>query len=241
MKRFEIKGFVETSLCDWDGCLSSVIFLPGCNLRCPFCQNGDLVLRPQELPTVEFDSVVGFLERNLNWIDGVVLTGGEPTLRHDLSELAQEIKRLGLSVKLDTNGTRPAEIRALLEAGLVDYVAMDVKAPLDERYHSAAGVEVDLEALRESIDIVRALKDRSEFRTTLVPGLVGEEEVELVAKAIEGASKYVLQRFVPENSLDNGLRRAIPYDETFVSGLLERAGKHVGSCLYRGKLGVGLS
>jgi pyruvate formate lyase activating enzyme len=190
---------------------------------------------------VGFDSVAAFLKRKLNWIDGVVITGGEPTLQRELGELAGEIRRLGLKVKLDTNGTRPAEVEALLEAGLVDYVAMDVKAPLDERYHRAAGVEVDLEALRRSVDIVRALEDRSEFRTTLVPGIVGEEEIVLIAEAIEGASKYVLQRFVPENSLDNALRRAIPYDETFVSGLLKRAGRYVGDCGYRGKLGVGLS
>ncbi|MFH1312981.1 MAG: anaerobic ribonucleoside-triphosphate reductase activating protein [Candidatus Eisenbacteria bacterium] len=241
MKTFEIKGFVETSLCDWDGCLSSVIFLPGCNFRCPFCQNGDLVVRPGDLLTVGFDPVADFLMRNSNWIDGVVITGGEPTLRCDLDELAGEIKHRGFKVKLDTNGTRPAVIEALLKEDLVDYVAMDVKAPLDGRYEAAAGVEVDLGALRRSIDLVRSLKDRSEFRTTLVPGLVGEEEVELIAETIQGAASYVLQRFVPENSLDNLLRRALPYDESFVSHLLDRAGKHVGRCTYRGKLGVGLS
>jgi pyruvate formate lyase activating enzyme len=241
MKTFEIKGFVETSLCDWDGYLSSVIFLPGCNLRCPFCQNGDLVLRPDDLPTVGFDTVTDFLRRNSNWIDGVVLTGGEPTLRRDLAELAGEIKRRDFKVKIDTNGTGPAVIEALLEEDLVDYVAMDVKAPLDERYGVAAGAEVDLKDLRRSIDMIRALEDRSEFRTTLVPGLVGEKEVLLIAETIQGARKYVLQRFVPENSLDNSLRRAIPYGESFVSHLLERAGKYVGCCTYRGKLGVGLS
>jgi pyruvate formate lyase activating enzyme len=114
MKTFEIKGFVETSLCDWDGYLSSVIFLPGCNFRCPFCQNGDLILRPGVLPTVGFAPVAGFLKRNLSWIDGVVITGGEPTLKEDLGELAREIKRLGFKVKLDTNGTRPAVVETLL-------------------------------------------------------------------------------------------------------------------------------
>jgi pyruvate formate lyase activating enzyme len=241
MKTFEIKGFVETSLCDWDGYLSSVIFLPGCNLRCPFCQNGDLVVRPDELPGVAFDTVTDFLRRNTNWIDGVVITGGEPTLHTDLADLAGEIKRRDFLVKLDTNGTRPDVIEDLIRQDLLDFVAMDVKAPLDERYHDAAGTEVDLEALRRSIDITRGLRDRSEFRTTLVPGLVGEEDVLGIAAAIEGARKYVLQRFVPENSLDNSLRGAIPYDESFVSHLLERAGKYVDSATYRGKLGVGLS
>jgi pyruvate formate lyase activating enzyme len=241
MKTFEIKGFVETSLCDWDGYLSSVIFLPGCNFRCPFCQNGDLILRPGVLPTVGFAPVAGFLKRNLSWIDGVVITGGEPTLKEDLGELAREIKRLGFKVKLDTNGTRPAVVETLLAENLLDYVAMDVKAPLDERYNAAAGVKVDLGDLRRSIDIVRSLEGRSEFRTTLVPGLVGEEEVVLIAEAIRGAAKYVLQRFVPENSLDDSLRRTTPYDEGFVYHLVERAGAHVGRCHYRGKLGVGLS
>jgi pyruvate formate lyase activating enzyme len=241
MSKLEIKGFIETSLCDWDGLISSVIFLPECNFRCPFCQNGDLILSPEALPSIRFDCIAGYLEAHRDWIDGVVLTGGEPTIWAELKDLAGELKTLGFRVKLDTNGTGPAEIERLIGEGLIDYIAMDVKAPLDERYKKACGVSVDLGAIRRSIDLVRDFGDAYEFRTTLVPGLVGEEEVELIAQSIRGAERYALQRFVPENSLDNSLRRAVPYGDGFVSRLVETAGKYVRSCFYRGKVGVSLS
>jgi pyruvate formate lyase activating enzyme len=241
MNNHEIKGFVETSLCDWDGYISSVIFLPGCNFRCPFCQNGDLILRHSELPTVGPAAVVQYLNDNAEWIDGVVITGGEPTIRNDLSDLACELKQMGFKVKLDTNGTRPAVIEHLLEDGLIDFIAMDIKAPLDERYHAAAGVKVDLSDIKQAIEVVTGFGEASEFRTTLVPGLVGADEIAAIAEAIEGATKYILQRFVPENSLDNSMRRAVPYDDSFVGKLLDIAGGHVKSCFYRGKFGVGLS
>lgn len=241
MRKHDIKGFVETSLCDWDGYISSVVFLAGCNFRCPFCQNGDLILRSDDLPTIEFARVADYLATHQAWIDGVVITGGEPTLCGDLGRLAAEFKDLGFKVKLDTNGTRPAVLERLLQEGLIDYVAMDIKAPLDGRYHIAAGVNVKLPDVKRSIEIVTALGDSSEFRTTLVPGIVGADEIEAIARSISGADKYVLQRFVPDNSLDNSLRRAVPYDDSLVTQLLDIAGRQVKSCFYRGKIGVGLS
>ena len=241
IKSPEIKGFVEASFCDWDGKVASVVFLPGCNLRCPFCQNGDLILRYHQLPTIDFASVAGHLERNTGWIDGVVITGGEPTITEGLMPLAQEIKHLGFGVKLDTNGTRPEIIERLIAGGVLDYVAMDIKAPLDHRYQRAAGRPVNLKAIRRSIDVVASLGESYEFRTTVVPGLVGEDEVDSISQTIKGAKRYILQRFVPENSLDNAVRRAIPYDENFISRLVNLAGKNVQSCFYRGRIGVGLS
>jgi pyruvate formate lyase activating enzyme len=118
---------------------------------------------------------------------------------------------------------------------------MDVKAPLDRRYHEAAGVKVSLQSLRESIEVISGFGEAYEFRTTLVPGLVGEEEIGLIAKAIEGAKRLVLQRFVPENSLDKRFKRAVPFQDSFVNHLLDIAGNHVETCFYRGKIGVGLS
>ncbi|MGD8627973.1 MAG: anaerobic ribonucleoside-triphosphate reductase activating protein [bacterium] len=241
MSKPQIKGFIETSLCDWDGLISSVVFLPGCNFRCPFCQNAELVLNPESLPSVGFDQIAGYLRAQSSWIDGLVITGGEPTIWGGLSELAEAIKDLGFAVKLDTNGTRPDEIADLLDRGLVDFIAMDIKAPLDERYERAAGVPVDLDRIRRSIDLVMGLKGAHEFRTTLVPGFVGEEEVALMAETVMGAERYALQRFVPDNSLDKALRRAIAYDDSFVSHLLEIAGRSVDNCIYRGRIGVGLS
>jgi pyruvate formate lyase activating enzyme len=236
-----VKGFVETSFCDWDGKLSSVIFLPGCNFRCPFCQNGPLITGDDALPTVESGLIGAYLKAKSDWIDGVVITGGEPTIWHGLPELAREIKGLGFGVKLDTNGTNPAMVEALMAEGLVDYVAMDIKSALDERYDRAAGVPVDIDAVKRSVDLLMSRGDSYEFRTTLVPGIVGEDEIESIARSIEGARMYVLQRFVPDNSLDRQLRQTLPYQDTFIAQLVERAGNYVGECFYRGKSGAKLS
>ncbi|MFH1219432.1 MAG: anaerobic ribonucleoside-triphosphate reductase activating protein [Candidatus Eisenbacteria bacterium] len=239
MKSLEIKGFVEASFCDWDGRVSSVVFLPGCNLRCPFCQNGDLILQPESMTSIDFASLRAYLSRNREWIDGVVVTGGEPTIWDDLPQLLLWIKDLGFPLKLDTNGTRPDLLKLLVDRGLVDYIAMDLKAPLDARYAVATGVHVDLGAITRSIEIVRSCPgDAYEFRTTLVPGLVGEQEVVEIARSIEGAARYVLQQFVPGNSLDKSLRRAIPYTDDFAFHLIGKARTHVRFCFFRGRAGT---
>jgi pyruvate formate lyase activating enzyme len=234
----KIKGFVEASFCDWDGKISTVVFLPGCNLRCPFCQNGDLVLAPDRLASVDFSALKAYLDRQKGWIDGVVLTGGEPTIWADLPAFAGRFRSLGLLIKLDTNGTNPGMLEEVLRGGLVDFVAMDVKAPLDRRYDRAAGVAVDLEAIRASIGILlSSLGNACEFRTTLVPGLVGEEEVVDIARALGAEARYVLQTFVPEKCLDTALERAIPYSDAFVVRLTDKARAHVKSCFFRGRTG----
>jgi pyruvate formate lyase activating enzyme len=138
----EIKGVVDLSLVDWDGKLSSVIFLPRCNFRCPFCHNYALVLHPEKEKTIPLKRVEDNLWKQRHWLDGVCVTGGEPTLHGDLPEFCSELKDIGLLVKIDTNGTNPTMIERLTEKGLVDYVAVDVKAPLTvEKYSKAIGVD----------------------------------------------------------------------------------------------------
>ena len=241
MNKPEIKGFIETSLSDWDGKLSSVVFLPGCNLRCPFCQNGPLIMGYDALPTVDTGRVEAYLREKSDWIDGVVITGGEPTIWAGLPELIRGLRRLGMAVKLDTNGTNPGMLDALAGEGLLDYVAMDIKSALDERYNKAAGTTVDLGAIMRSIEFIMSMGDCYEFRTTLVPGITGEEEVEAIARSIEGARKYILQRFVPDNSLDKSLRQTLPYQDTLITQLVERASNYVNECFYRGRIGAELS
>jgi len=240
MTNIEIKGFIETSFCDWDGYLSSVIFLPGCNFRCPFCQNGELVVEPQSLATIDFEVIQDRLSHKRDWIDGVVITGGEPTIHAGIADLMRAIKELGFKVKLDTNGTRPGVIEDLLSQNLLDYIAMDIKAPLDDRYHVAAGVRVDLDSIRRSVELIREFGNY-EFRTTLVPGIIDEEAIDSIAQSIQGSRRYVLQRFVPENSLDKSYRQAVPYSDVFVDRLLQIASRYVSDVSYRGKIGVGLS
>ncbi len=194
----EIKGFVDVSLVDWDGKVSSVIFLPRCNLRCPYCYNSSLVLHPETLPTIPFEEIESYLKKNLGWIDGVVVTGGEPTLHMDLPELCSKIKKLGFLVKVDTNGTNPAMVKKLIDEGLVDYVAMDIKAPLIEtRYSEACGINAKnlLEKIEGTIDLLLKLGVEHEFRTTVVPTLHEKDDVEKMCQKIRGCRKYALQNF----------------------------------------------
>ena len=127
-----IAGFNRTSLLDWDGCVTAVIYLPSCNFRCPFCHNRELVLTPEVYEDVPLEFVEDYISENREFLDGIVITGGEPTIHRDLPELVKRIKALGMKVKLDTNGTNPEMLKDLIDAGLIDYVAMDLKAPLDE-------------------------------------------------------------------------------------------------------------
>lgn len=194
----EIKGFVDLSLVDWDGKVSSVIFLPTCNLRCPFCYNTKLVLKPEKMPTIPFNEIQSYLEKRKSWIDGVVITGGEPTLHSQLPKLCQEIKKLGLPIKLDTNGTNPEVLQTLVEQHLIDYVAMDVKAPfMARKYAKAVGVQEEklILKVKETVEFLLRGKLDYEFRTTVVPKIHEIKDIEQICLAIKDCRKYVIQNF----------------------------------------------
>jgi len=232
----DIKGFIETSLIDWDGKVVSVIFLPGCNFRCPYCQNMDLVDHPEKFKTVPEERIFEYLESHRDFIDGVCITGGEPTIHKDkgLTEFIRHVKQEGFLVKLDTNGSDPAYIKDLVHKKLIDFVAMDVKAPL-EAYNKAVSVKVDTNMIKESIDFLRSGEIDYEFRTTIAPTIFGPEEIEDAAKLIAGAKKYVLQQFEPENCLDIELKKLKPADIEAVSQMMDIAKKYVKNVIYRGK------
>ena len=147
-----LKGLVENSLIEWPGKISIVVFLAGCNFRCPFCHSRDLVLKAENGESVPFDGVRELLADRQDWVDGVVVSGGEPTVVPGLDELLLQLKGLGTATRVNTNGSRPAVLKDLVQRGLLDSVAMDVKAPLNEKYSRLAGVEVDLAAIAETID-----------------------------------------------------------------------------------------
>ena len=150
----KIIGFIKTSLLDWDGKVVASIYLPGCNFHCHFCHNRDAVLHPETFQEVQWDEIAEFISSNREFLDGVVVTGGEPTLQSDLPDLLRKLKDLGTMVKLDTNGSNPAMLQDIIDAGLVDYVAMDIKAPLNSKYEDVAGTKVDLDAIKCSIKIL---------------------------------------------------------------------------------------
>jgi pyruvate formate lyase activating enzyme len=209
----EIKGFLETSLSDWPGKLCSLLFLPACNFRCPYCHNHPLVFHPEKYATIPLEDILGRLRLLRNWIDGVCLTGGEPSLHTHLPVLVREIKRHRFLIKLDTNGSNPQRLQNLIEAGEVDFVSMDVKAPLDPlRYSRSAGLPVNLEPILESIEILRRGKVDYEFRMTVVPGLHKEEDIRTLGDQLRAGPRFILQNFNPENPLDPSLKNITPYD-----------------------------
>lgn len=209
----EIKGFLETSFLDWPGKLCSVLFLPNCNFRCPYCHNHPLVFHPEQYSTIPLEEIFARTHSLKNWVDGVCLTGGEPTLHADLPSLIREIKRHKFLVKLDTNGSNPQRLEKLIEAEEIDFVSMDVKAPLDPfRYSRATGVPINLKPILESIEILKRGRVEYEFRMTVVPGLHKEEDIKSLGGQLRAGQRLVLQNFNPENPLDPSLRNVAPYD-----------------------------
>jgi pyruvate formate lyase activating enzyme len=209
----EIKGFLETSFSDWPGKICSVLFLPYCNFRCPYCHNHPLVFHPERYSPFPLEDILGRLRSLRNWIDGVCLTGGEPTLHPNLPLLVREIKRNRLLAKLDTNGSNPQMLENLIETGEIDFISMDVKAPLDLfRYSRSTGLSTNLTPILESIEILKRGKVEYEFRMTVVPGLHREEDIQTLGDQLRVGRRFILQNFNPENPLDPSLKNVVPYD-----------------------------
>ncbi|MDO5014671.1 MAG: anaerobic ribonucleoside-triphosphate reductase activating protein [Clostridia bacterium] len=191
----KIKGLQKLTLLDFPGHTACTVFLPGCNFRCPFCHNASLVcdIDEDEIPEEEF---FDFLEKRKGLLDGVCVTGGEPTLQPDLKQFIYKIKKMGYLVKLDTNGYNPTVLEDILENNLCDYVAMDIKSS-PENYNKVSAVEnFDFEKIRQSINLLKSHDIDYEFRTTVVEELHNEKDFESIGKLLSGEEKYFLQSFV---------------------------------------------
>lgn len=208
----EIGGIQKSTLIDYPGRLAAIVFLVGCNFRCPFCYSSELVLpeKIKEHPKTSLDTFLDFLEERKELLDGIVICGGEPTIHNDLPSFLKKIKKFGYSLKLDTNGSNPKMLKSLIEEGLIDYVAMDVKSS-KENYQKAAGVKVNIKNIEESVDILKEGKIDFEFRTTVVPGITDKEDVLKIAKWISPAKKYYLQNFKNEKILNKKMGGVKPY------------------------------
>ncbi len=209
-----IKGFLPVSMLDWEGKLCAVIFMGGCSFRCPFCHNSDLVLHPEDLEDISWQEIESSLDDKGGWLDGVTVTGGEPSLHTDLERLLGLIQAKDLPVKLDTNGYQPEILKELLATGLVDFVAMDVKAS-PGGYAKAAGRLIDLGRINRSISAILDSGLPHEFRCTVVPGFTDLSDLMQIAAWIDGAQRLTLQQYQPGEALDPELRElsALP-DET---------------------------
>ncbi|MFO7895624.1 MAG: anaerobic ribonucleoside-triphosphate reductase activating protein [Candidatus Cloacimonadales bacterium] len=197
----KIGAIQKFSMIDYPGKLSAIIFTQGCNFRCPYCHNPELVQPNLFVKSLEEKQIFDFLKTRLNKLDAVCITGGEPTLHPDLPRFIAEIKALGFLVKLDTNGTNPAMLELLLKENLLDYIAMDIKAPLEE-YRRVTKTEVEANTLRRSINLIEHGAAEYEFRSTLVSTLHTAQDVKKMAKSLGKAQKYFLQKFVPSKTLD---------------------------------------
>ena len=197
-------GIDKFSLLDYDENVSVVLFAPKCNFRCPFCHNGDSVLN-SDTP-IKFESILSYLKTRQRLVDAVVITGGEPTLMPDLVEKISEIRKLGFKIKLDTNGTNPELLSYLIENNYLDYVAMDIKNS-EQEYPKTAGCQVvNMDKIKESIEILMSSNIPYEFRTTLVKEFHSEESIRGVGELVRNAQKLYLQKFVDrEGVIQRGL------------------------------------
>lgn len=225
-----IKGFLETSFIDWPGRSCAVLFLGGCNFRCPFCHNHPLVLHPEQLLSHAPEEILARLRPLKNWLGGVCVSGGEPTLCPELPTLLVRLRAEGFAIKLDTNGSRPEVLATLLAAGLLDMVAMDIKAPLEqELYDRCCGTRVDLARIGESIELLRKSGIAHQFRMTVVPGLHGAAEVRRWVEGLEGSRALKLQNYNSKSVLTPDLAGPRVFTEEEFSELTQILGGAGGS------------
>jgi len=204
-----IGGLNSFSLSDFPGHMAAVIFTQGCNFRCPYCHNGSLIpMNPSTGTLIPLEEVFLFLEKRRGQLNGVVISGGEPTLQSDISHFFYQVRSMGYQIKLDTNGSRPEALTELLLEGLLDYIAMDIKAPF-ELYDSLTGVCAPKEQLKESIALIARSGIDHEFRTTVVEPLLSERDLQAIQEMVPKGSRHRLQEFRPENALDPALRATV--------------------------------
>ena len=230
-----IKGLQKLTLLDFPEKMACTVFTFGCNLRCPFCHNASLVLsdRADDTPSIKEDEFFAFLQKRRGILEGVCITGGEPTLQPDLPDFIARIKNMGYAVKLDTNGYRPAVLRSLVERGLLDYVAMDIKNSLD-RYGETVGIaHFDTSPIEESMDYLMEGLVPFEFRTTLVRGLHTEDSRRTMGQRLAGQEAFYLQAFVDSGDLIQNDMEGFTPEET--RSLLSALRENVPNAQMRGE------
>ena len=213
-----IAGLQKTTLIDYPGKVACTVFLAGCNFRCPWCYSSELVLseKIKKQPKITEKDFFAFLKDKRGLLDGIVLCGGEPSLNKDLAIFIKKIKKMGFLIKLDTNGSNPDMVKKLIDEKLVNYIAMDIKAPLEVKsYNRATGVKTDIKKIKKSIKIIKNSGIDYEFRTTVVPGIHTKEDILEIAEEIGPARAYFLQSFRPEKTLDPKFVKVRPYPKDF--------------------------
>ncbi len=228
----KIGGLQKVSLIDYPGLICATVFLQGCNFKCSYCHNPELVNPQLFQPCFKEKEVLDFLKSRRGKLDGVTITGGEPTIQDDLASFIKKIKKMGFTVKLDTNGSRPQVIKALLDEKLLDFIAMDIKGPLD-KYESIVCVMLDSKRIEESIKIILKSKIPHEFRTTILPSQLTPKDISKIAHLIAGAKRYALQKFMPGKTLNEKFGEEKNYSEDELEKMKKRLEKEISSVVIR--------
>lgn len=229
-----IRGLSKTSLVDYPGRISSVIFTAGCNMRCPFCHNPELALGGSSLEKLDGDDILAFLDKRKGLIDGVTITGGEPALQDDLPGFIGRIKDKGFLIKLDTNGLMPEVVSRVTSARLIDYAAVDIKSS-PEKYPLATGINADCARVRETIGILRTSGIDYEVRTTCVPGFVDTDDIMKAGEFFGRFRSWYLQQFVNRNPMIDGTLNSLsPYPVEYMKKMQAAGAMFSDRCMLRG-------
>lgn len=223
-------GLQKFTLIDYPGKIAATVFTVGCNFLCPFCHNPELV-DPKEIkgqPIISESEFFEFLKSRQGELDGVCITGGEPTLHKDLPDFLSKIKNLGFAVKLDTNGSHPEILEKLITEKLVDYIAMDIKAPAEKYNEIAGGVGID--KIKKSVELIKNSEIDYEFRTTVVPKFHKKDDFIKIAEWLKGAKKYFLQQFYATKTLDDCLKDERSYSKEELEQFCEAIKPNFGQC-----------
>jgi len=227
----KIGGFQKTSLLDYPDRISAIIWTTGCNFRCPFCYNKQIVLG--EVEAIPEEEILSFLEKRRGLLEGLVITGGEPLMQEDIMTFAEKVKKLGYPIKIDTNGMYPEKLKELIDKKLVDYIAMDVKAPKN-KYNQLVGTKADISTIEKSIEIIKNDVPDYEFRTTFVPGLLKKEDIIEIAKWLEGAKRFYLQQFRSDIPLlSSKFENVASYSKEYLVETLEAVKPFFKNCYLR--------
>lgn len=227
-----IGGFQKTSLLDYPDKISAIVWTVGCNFNCPFCYNSNLVSGDVEL--FPENEIFGLLEKRKGLLDALVISGGEPLMQKDIADFCKKVKQLGFLVKIDTNGMFPDKLKELIDKKLVDYIAMDIKAP-KKKYSELAGKKVDISKIEQSIDIINKSKIGYEFKTTFVPELLKKEDIIEIAKWLKDSEKYYLQQFKNDAQLlSSKLQNIAPHPKEYLLETLEKIKPYFKECEVRG-------